>query len=297
MTEKNATHTNILSVLLITGMSGAGKSTALSILEDLDYECIDNLPINLLPSLIDLAMKNDPAHLNPALAIGIDARTRNFHAENIISILNKLRDQTDIEIKILYFDSNDEILSARFSETRRRHPLAKDRPVSDGIKRERQMMEIIKTESDYIFDTSEFSIHDLRRTMSQHFERTEDQGMRISILSFAYPKGLPRDADLVFDVRYLRNPHYDETLRPLTGRDELVADYIMKDPIFHSSWDKISALILSLLPEYKKEGKSYLTIAFGCTGGQHRSVFISKKLAELLQEKNYQVNLRHREIA
>ncbi|MCP5381081.1 MAG: RNase adapter RapZ [Kordiimonadaceae bacterium] len=288
---------NILNLLLITGMSGAGKSTALSVLEDLEYEAIDNLPINLLPSLIDLAMKNDPDHINPALAIGVDARTRNFQPENIVKVLSRIKEQERISIKILYFDSGDEVLSARFSETRRRHPLAKDRPVSDGIARERQMMEVIKAQSDYIFDTSEFSIHDLRRVLSQHFERGQDKGLSISVSSFAYPKGLPRDADLVFDVRFLRNPHYDENLKAKTGREEGVGEYIMRDPVFNSSWDKISSLILTLLPEYKKEGKSYLTISFGCTGGKHRSVFIAEKLGALLKEKNYKVNIHHRELS
>tara|TARA_R110002096_G_scaffold309403_4_gene504018 strand:- start:50350 stop:51255 length:906 start_codon:yes stop_codon:yes gene_type:complete len=289
--------TAVLNVLLITGMSGAGKSTALSVLEDLDYESIDNLPINLLPSLVELARKNDPDHLNPALAIGIDARTRNFQPENIVKVLAQLRDQENISIKILYFDSGDEILSARFTETRRRHPLAKDRPVSDGIARERELMEVIKAQSDYIFDTSEFNIHDLRRVLSQHFVRAQDGGLGISISSFAYPKGLPRDADLVFDVRYLRNPHYDGQLKKMTGRDEQVGEYIMKDPVFNSSWEKISSLIISLLPEYKKEGKSYLTIAFGCTGGRHRSVFMAEKLAKLLSENDFKINLHHRELS
>ncbi|MEZ5759022.1 MAG: RNase adapter RapZ [Emcibacteraceae bacterium] len=288
---------NVLNLLLITGMSGAGKSTALSVLEDLEYEAIDNLPINLLPSLIDLAMKNDPDHINPALAIGVDARTRNFQPENIVKVLSRIKEQERISIKILYFDSGDEVLSARFSETRRRHPLAKDRPVSDGIARERQMMEVIKAQSDYIFDTSEYSIHDLRRVLSQHFERGQEKGLSISVSSFAYPKGLPRDADLVFDVRFLRNPHYDEKLKAKTGREEVVGEYIMRDPVFNSSWDKISSLILTLLPEYKKEGKSYLTISFGCTGGKHRSVFLAEKLGALLKEKNYKVNIHHRELS
>ena len=293
----NDSNGNILNVLLITGLSGAGKSTALSVFEDLDYESIDNLPINLLPSLIDLALKNDPDHQNPALAIGVDARTRNFQPENIVEVLSKLREQSNIDIKILYFDCNDEILASRYSETRRRHPLAKNSPVSEGISKERSMMEVIKSESDYIFDTSELSIHDLRRILSQHFERTEEPGMHITVSSFAYPKGLPREADLVFDVRYLRNPHYDEDLRPLTGKDEKVADYIMKDPVFNSSWEKMHSLITTLIPEYKKEGKAYLTIAFGCTGGHHRSVFLAEKLAKSLSGKKYKVNLHHRELS
>ncbi len=296
MTNKS-TDDNVLNVLLITGMSGAGKSTALSVLEDLDYEAIDNLPINLLPSLIELAMKKDPDHMNPALAIGVDARTRNFKVENILEVFNQIREQVTIDLKILYFESSNEVLAKRYSETRRKHPLAKDKPVSDGINRERKMMEIVKGQSDYIFDTSELSIHDLRRTLSEHFERTQAEGMGISITSFAYPKGIPRDADLVFDVRFLRNPHYDAELRPLTGLDQKVGDYIVKDPVFQSSWDKISSLIVTLLPEYTKEGKSYLTIAFGCTGGQHRSVFFTEKLSALLKEKKYKVNLHHRELS
>ena len=286
-----------LKVLLITGMSGAGKSTALSVLEDLDYEAIDNLPINLLPSLIELAQKNDPDHKNPALAIGIDARTRNFQPDNIIQVLNQMRDNTDIDLQILYFDSSNEILTSRFTETRRRHPLAKDRPINDGIIRERQMMQIIKAESDYLFDTSELNIHNLRRMLSQHFVRNHDEGLNITICSFGYPKGLPRDADLVFDVRFLRNPHYDEVLRQHTGQDDKVGEYIMKDPIFEKSWAQISSLIITLIPEYKKEGKSYLTIAFGCTGGKHRSVFMAVKLCLLLKENKHNVNLLHRELS
>ena len=286
-----------LNVLLITGMSGAGKSSALSVLEDLEYEAIDNLPINLLSSLIKLAKKNDPDHANSALAIGVDARTRNFQPENIVNVLNQLRDQENISIKILYFDCSNETLASRFTETRRRHPLSKDRPISDGIIRDRQMMEVIKAQSDYVFDTSELGIHDLRRMLAQHFKKSHAEGLNIFITSFGYPKGLPRDADLVFDVRYLRSPHYDERLKELTGREKIVGDYIMTDPIFKSSWEKLSSLILTLLPEYKKEGKSYLIVAFGCTGGKHRSVFLAEKLRILLSENNYKVNLHHRELS
>lgn len=296
MTNNDLENNNTLDILLITGMSGAGKSTALSVLEDLDYEAIDNLPINLLPSLIELALKKDPDHINPALAIGVDARTRNFKPDSIVEILSQLRAQVNISVKTLYFDSSNEVLAKRFSETRRKHPLAKDKPVSDGINRERKMIEVIKAQSDYIFDTSEYNIHDLRRTLSEHFERTGDDSMGLSITSFAYPNGIPRDADLVFDVRFLRNPHYDAELRSLTGMDNAVGEYIRKDPVFRSSWDKISSLITSLLPEYKKEGKAYLTIAFGCTGGKHRSVYFAKKLSKLLSDKKYKVNLYHREL-
>jgi RNase adapter protein RapZ len=285
-----------LNVLLITGLSGAGKSTALAALEDMDYEAIDNLPINLIPSLMELALKNDPEHKNPAFAIGVDARTRNFQPDSILKVLEQLKSSVNINLRIVYFDCSNNVLTFRFTETRRRHPLAKDRPVSDGIIRERQMMEVIKAQSDYIFDTTELNIHDLKRMLSQQFKRARAEGLSISICSFGYPKGLPRDADMVFDVRFLRNPHYDEILKVKTGRDEDVGEYIMKDPIFNNSWEKISELVLTLLPQYQKEGKAYFTIAFGCTGGKHRSVFMTEKLALLLEHNGFNVNLHHREL-
>ncbi|WP_321394578.1 RNase adapter RapZ [Emcibacter sp.] len=288
--------TDRLTLLLITGMSGAGKSTALKALEDIGYEALDNLPLSLLPNLIELAKSEDTDHINPAFAIGIDARTRNFRPDRILSRLQELKDRDDLDVKILYFDSNNTVLAKRFTETRRRHPLAIDRPVSDGIVRERQMLEVIRAEADYFFDTSDLGIHELKRMLTQRFERKAGGDLNISICSFGYPKGLPRDADLVFDVRFLKNPHYEDSLRPLTGEDEDVAAFIKADPSFESFWDKIGSLILSLLPEYKKEGKSYLTIAFGCTGGRHRSVFVARELAELLHRNGYWVNVHHREL-
>ena len=293
----SSNHKKALNILLITGLSGAGKSTALSALEDLDYEAIDNLPINLLPSLVELALKNDPDHKNPALAIGVDARTRNFQPDNILKALEQLKSSANINLKIIYFDCSNDVLASRFTETRRRHPLAKDRPVSDGIIRERQMLEVIKAECNYIFDTSELNIHDLKRKLSQQFERAQGDGLSISICSFGYPKGLPRDADMVLDVRFLRNPHYDEVLKLKTGQDEEVGQYIMKDPVFNKSWEGISDLVLTLLPQYQKEGKSYFTIAFGCTGGKHRSVFMAEKLTRMLESKEFNVNLNHRELS
>ncbi len=285
-----------LTLLLITGMSGAGKSTALKALEDIGYEALDNLPLSLLPNLIELAKGEDPDHINPAFAIGIDARTRNFRPDKILSRLQELKDRDDLDVKVLYFDSNNTVLAKRFTETRRRHPLAIDRPVADGIVRERQMLEVIRAEADYFFDTSDLGIHELKRMLTQRFERKAGGALNISICSFGYPKGVPRDADLVFDVRFLKNPHYQDHLRPLTGEQDEVGDFIKGDPAFESFWDKIGSLILSLLPEYKKEGKSYLTIAFGCTGGRHRSVFVARELAELLRRQGYWVNVHHREL-
>jgi len=282
---------------LITGLSGAGRSSALKVLEDLDYEAIDNLPASLLSHVVDLVMSDSEGAKQPALAIGIDARTRNFQPEKILGILNKLRERDDIILKILYFDSSNEVLAKRFTETRRKHPLAENRQVTDGIAKERVMMEIIRAEADFIFDTSDMSTQELRQTLSHAFEREHGDDLNIMINSFAYPRGLPKDADLVFDVRFLRNPHYVEDLRPLTGRDLDIQNYVEQDERFPAFFAKISDLILFALPEYKKEGKSYLKIAFGCTGGRHRSVCMAEKIVTLLHEKGFKASLHHRELS
>jgi len=290
-----------LKLYLITGLSGAGKSSALKVLEDLNYEAIDNLPVSLLPNVVDMVLSDSDrgaqSDRRPALAIGIDARTRNFQSEKILKNLDGLRSRKDIMLKIMYFDSSNEVLAKRFTETRRKHPLAQDRQVMDGIARERRMMSIIRAEADFIFDTSDVSIQELRQTLTHQFEREHGGDLSIMISSFAYPRGLPRDADLVFDVRFLRNPHYVEALRSLTGRDQKIQDYVRQDDRFPLFCEKITDLIFFTLPEYKKEGKSYLKIAFGCTGGRHRSVFMAEIMVKKLNEKGFKANLYHREIA
>lgn len=285
-----------LKLYLITGLSGAGKSTALKVLEDLEYEAIDNLPVSLLPNVVDLFLSDDKAVRRPALAIGIDARTRNFQPDMILQSLAGLRAREDIIVRILYFDSSNKTLAKRFTETRRKHPMALDRQVTDGIIRERRVMDVIRAEADFIFDTTDMSIHELRQTLTQQFERARGADLSIMISSFAYPRGLPRDADLVFDVRFLRNPHYVEALKASTGQEAAIQDYVEGDERFAAFWNKISDLIFFLLPEYKKEGKSYLKIAFGCTGGRHRSVFMAEKLTQALNKKGYKANLYHREL-
>ena len=298
MTKNDIDNTggDALRLYLITGLSGAGKSSALKVLEDLSYEAIDNLPMSLLPNVVDMVISDNETGRRPALAIGIDARTWNFQPEKILKILSDLRKRQGINLKVLYFDSSNEVLARRFTETRRKHPLAKDRQVMDGIIRERQIMEVIRAEADFIFDTSGVGIQELRQTLSRQFERKHSGDLSIMVGSFAYPRGLPRDADLVFDVRFLRNPHYVENLRSKTGIDPMVQDYIMKDDRFHEFCVKIRDLIFFLLPEYKAEGKSYLKIAFGCTGGRHRSVCMAEELCSLLNEKGYNANRYHREL-
>ena len=285
-----------MKLYLITGLSGAGKSSALKVLEDLDYEAIDNLPVSLLPNVVNLVLSDNEKDEHPAVAIGIDARTRNFQPERIIKSLNEIRAREDITLKILYFDSNNDVLAKRFTETRRKHPLATGRQVMDGIIQERRMMGVLRAEADFIFDTSDLGSQELRQILRQQFERQHGSDLSIMISSFAFPRGLPRDADLVFDVRFLRNPHYVKELKQLTGLDKEIQDYVTQDDRFSEFCDKISDLIFFSLPEYKKEGKSYLKIAFGCTGGRHRSVCIAEKMAMLLNEKGYKANLYHREL-
>ncbi|NOZ42139.1 MAG: RNase adapter RapZ [Alphaproteobacteria bacterium] len=289
-----------LRLYLITGLSGAGKSTALKLFEDLDYETIDNLPGSLLATVVDMVLSGSEsprgANARPALAIGIDARTWNFQPEKILKELVNLRARKDIILKILYFDSRNEVLARRFTETRRRHPLTRGRQVTDGIIQERRMMDVIRAEADFIFDTSNSSVQELRQTLRQQFEREHGSGLSIIVSSFAYPRGLPRDADLVFDVRFLRNPHYVETLKSLNGIDPAIQDYIEQDEKFPEFFAKISDLIFFSLPEYKREGKSYLKIAFGCTGGKHRSVFMAERMAKLLNERGFAADLYHREL-
>jgi len=293
----NKVQNKALKLYLITGLSGAGKSSALKVLEDLNYEAIDNLPVSLLPNVVDMMAADLENDERPAIAIGIDARTRNFEQDKILKNLSELKGRENINLKILYFDSSNEVLAKRFTETRRKHPLAKNSQLFDGITQERQMMEVIRAEADYIFDTSGMGIQELRQTLTEKFTRVHGGDLNIMISSFAYPKGLPKDADLVFDVRFLRNPHYVEELKHLTGMDGAVQEYVQQDERFADFFGKISDLIFFLLPAYKKEGKSYLKIAFGCTGGRHRSVFMAEKSAASINAAGFKANLYHRELA
>lgn len=278
-------------LVLVTGMSGAGRSTALNCLEDLGYEAVDNLPFSLLGPLIrasDLSRR--------LLAVGIDVRTRDFGVGPFLEELDALLDREDVSTRLVFMDCDDEILQRRYSQTRRRHPLAKDMPVPDAIRVERQRLARLRDRADPVIDTTDFTETDLRGTIDALFSGMETAGMAITVLSFAYGQGLPRQADLVFDVRFLRNPHYIEDLRPLTGAEAPVGDYIAADPDFAPFLADLTTLLARLLPRYRREGKSYLTIALGCTGGRHRSVFVAERLADWLAGEDYRVRVRHREI-
>ena len=277
-------------VVVVTGISGAGKSLTLKWLEDLGYEAVDNLPLSMLGALLRGGDAGKP------LAIGIDIRTRDFGAQSMLTELDRLREETKIPLTLVFLESDDDVLSRRFTETRRRHPLAVDRPLLDGIAHERALIAPLKARADLVLDTSSLPPAELRRVLAGHFRRSEQAALTVFVTSFSYRRGLPREADLVFNVRFLDNPHYIATLKPHSGKDRDVADFIAADPGFTPFFSGLTSLIRPLLPRFTAEGKSYLTIAIGCTGGRHRSVYVAEELTAWLREQGQQVDLRHRDL-
>lgn len=283
-------------VLLVTGLAGAGRSTTLKCLEDMGYEAVDNLPLDLLPLLLAGLGQATLPDLSKPLAFGIDSRTSGFSSDRFIELVRKLKAEAALDVSLLFLDCNDDVLQRRFTETRRRHPLALDRPVADGIRRERTMMSSVRREADLMIDTSDAAISDLKTLLSGHFGIAARAEMAVTVLSFSYRQGLPREADLVFDVRFLENPHYNQLLKPLTGQDPAVGEAIASDPAFPGFFAALTSLLWPLLPGYEAEGKAYLTIAIGCTGGRHRSVFVAETLAGWLRKEGRFVTLRHRDL-
>jgi len=284
-----------LQALLVTGVSGAGRSTALKVLEDLGYEAMDNIPLNLLLSFLAPASSAIRTR-HGAIAAGIDIRTRDFDVEHFMERVAPLYARDDMQVSLLFMDCDDEILSQRYTETRRRHPLAEDRPVRDGIRMEREIIGALRDHADLVIDTSRMTAADVRRLLAGHYTIEEGPALTATVMSFSFRKGLPREADLVFDVRFLRNPHYVPELRPKSGMDRDVARYIEEDPALEKIFGQFDKLILDLLPRYAAEGKTYLTLAIGCTGGQHRSVFVAERLATLLENAGHPVTKRHRDV-
>ncbi|TXH38746.1 MAG: RNase adapter RapZ [Rhodospirillaceae bacterium] len=286
-------------IILVTGMAGAGRSTALKCLEDLGYEAVDNLPLALAPHLLSglsAASSDVTGERNRPIAIGIDARTRDFTAQAVTDLVAQLRGDRWLDSTLIFMDCEDEILRRRFTETRRRHPLAPDGTVLDGIQQERRLIAPLRLLADLIIDTSDQASGDLKRLLSGRFALDRRSGVAISVVSFSFRRGLPREADLVFDVRFLDNPHYDPVLRPLTGEDEAVGAMIAADPAFATFFPALTDLLLPLLPGYEREGKSYLTVAIGCTGGRHRSVYVARRVAEWLRQRGQDVALTHRDL-
>ncbi|HEX4848766.1 MAG TPA: RNase adapter RapZ [Novosphingobium sp.] len=282
-------------VLLVTGLLGAGKTTVLKVLEDLGWEAIDNFPIRLLGRLFDDGA-GGPADLRAPLAIGFDSRTRGFDPAKVIDRVKKLVGRADLEVTTLFLDCAGQELERRYNETRRRHPLAQDLPAASGIAAEREMMEPLRRWADLVISTTQFTSNDLQQAIRERFAKDAPAEMTVSVSSFGFSRGTPPLADLVFDMRFLDNPHWDEALRPLTGRDKSVADHIRKDPAFADAFTRIRELIELLLPRYRAQGKAYVNIAFGCTGGRHRSVFVAEEITKALTKAGYSPSLVHRNL-
>lgn len=284
-------------VVLVTGLSGAGRTTTLKVLEDEGFEAVDNLPLSLLPLLLAPTADGDgPRSGAPRMAVGVDLRTRGFDQGGLLDQLATLRARPDLDLRVVYLDCDDAVLIRRFTETRRRHPLATDRPVADGIRIEREVMAPLREAADVVIDTSALTLAAFRQTLVAALAIGGGRRMTVTVLSFAFRGGLPREADLVFDVRFLDNPHYRDDLRPRDGRDPEVAAYVEADPDFAPFLERLEGLLKPLLPRYEREGKSYLTIAVGCTGGKHRSVVTAERLAAWLKSLGTPVTLRHRDL-
>jgi UPF0042 nucleotide-binding protein len=276
-------------LVVVTGMSGAGKSTALHALEDIGFESVDNLPVALFHAVV-------AAGDDRSIAIGVDARTRDFDAVQLLRTLDALRQHTRLAISVVFLDCDSEILGQRYTESRRPHPLADEAPVAVGIDIERRLLAPLREHVDLMVDTSRLAPGDLKRIIQGQFGRDAGRHIRVFLMSFGYRHGLPRDADLVFDVRFLKNPHYEKSLKPLTGLDPAVGRFIEQDPAARAFLDRLQGLLEPLIPLYEREGKSYLTIAVGCTGGQHRSVYIVERLKAWLASRNLPFEVRHRDI-
>lgn len=276
-------------LVLVSGPSGAGRSTAIHALEDLGYEVIDNLPLSLVPRLLD-----GPPLARP-LALGIDVRNREFSTAAFLDLIDRPAGR-EARAELLYLDCSAEVLVRRYSETRRRHPLAPAERPAEGVEREIDLLRDIRARAEVLIDTTEMTPHDLRAEIARWFAPEAAGALAVSVQSFSYKRGLPSGMDMVFDCRFLRNPHWHGALRPLDGRDERVAAYVEADPRFDPFFVKMRDLLLDLLPAYVAEGKTHLAIGFGCTGGQHRSVAVAEKLAKALAEAGWQVSKRHREL-
>jgi UPF0042 nucleotide-binding protein len=277
-------------LVLVTGPSGAGRSTAIKALEDIGFETIDNLPLSLLPRLYEGQPLDRPT------AVGIDVRNRDFSAEGLIEAVEAATRNPTVQTQVVFLDCRTEILQRRYSETRRRHPLSPDGTLQEGIEAEAHLLGPLRAHSDILIDTSDMTPHNLRAEMARLFAPEGGPTFTVTVESFSYKRGVPRGADMVLDCRFLANPHWDANLRARDGRDTEVAEYVRADARFDDFIDHTVRMLEFLLPAYVEEGKSHFTLSLGCTGGQHRSVFLAETLANALADKGWQVSKRHREI-
>ncbi|HNS54475.1 MAG TPA: RNase adapter RapZ, partial [Syntrophales bacterium] len=282
-----------LRIVIVTGMSGSGKSTALRALEDVGFFCVDNLPVALLPKFLEI--QTDAASEISKVALVMDLRERYF-LERYAEIFSSLKAQGH-RIEILFLDAGDEALLRRFRETRRAHPLCERGTVMEGIALEREKLEALREMADKVIDTSSFNVHQLKEVVQRHFTASpSEKRLVINLMSFGYRYGLPPEADLVLDVRFLPNPYFIEELKNLNGEDEKIEDYVMGWQESRTFLRQLLDMMEFLIPLYEKEGKSSLNVALGCTGGKHRSVVMAKQLARYFAGKNYLMNLTHRDI-
>lgn len=280
-----------LSLVIITGMSGAGKTVAIQSFEDMGYFCVDNMPPSLIPKFWELIRESGKV---TKIALVVDLRSRSFFDE-IQNMLAEIENTQLIDTKILFLDASDVELVSRYKETRRVHPMAMDGLVTEGIRKERAILEDLKVKASLVIDTTTLTPRQLREKINQEFRHNNESGFRVEMVSFGFKYGLPIDADIIMDVRFLPNPHYIPELRPLTGCDKPVYDYVMSFEQTEKFYQSFSQLLLQIMPGYIKEGKSSLTIAIGCTGGQHRSVALTNRVGECLKENGYTVNTTHRD--
>lgn len=279
--------------MVITGLSGAGKSHALKCFEDVGYFCVDNLPPALLPTFVELCHQQGGEIKN--VALGIDIRERVFFAD-LTGILQRIKDLGH-SVELLFLEARDPVLVRRFSESRRPHPLLPELPVLEGVRFEKERLAEIRAHADRIIDTSNLSVHDLRDLLSRHF--TQEQSARrltISLITFGYKFGVPYDIDLLFDVRFLRNPYFVPDLKPLTGEDPRVRSYVLDDPDAKGFLDRLEQFFAYMIPLFERERRSYLNVGIGCTGGRHRSVVIAKRLQESFSSAGHHVTLSHRDL-
>ncbi|MBB3359653.1 UPF0042 nucleotide-binding protein [Novosphingobium capsulatum] len=289
-------------ILLVTGLLGAGKTTALRTLEDLGWEAIDNFPIRLLDRLLETEpgqarSESGGIDAGTPLAIGFDTRTRGFDPQTIIERVKALSTRPNLSVTTLFLDCSGAELERRYNETRRRHPMSEDKPAASGIAAERDLLAPLRRWADVVISTTDFTTNDLQQAIRQQFGAISPSRTTVTISSFGFSRGTPPLADLVFDMRFLNNPHWDEALRPMTGKDAPVGDYIRNDPAFAEAFDRILGLLRLLLPRFAAQGKAYVHIAFGCTGGRHRSVFMAEEIAQGLRNSGFSPTLLHRNLA
>ena len=290
MASRNSDQRQRQRLVLVTGPSGAGRSTAIRALEDIGYEAIDNLPLGLLERLF----KGPP--LSQPLALGLDVRNRDFSQRALIEALDMLSRDPALAPELLYVDCDMRVLERRYSETRRRHPMAPAESPIEGIRREADLLSPVRTRADLVIDTSDLTPHALRAEIERCFSGDGSPKLSVGVHSFSYKRGIPSGIDMVFDCRFLRNPYWEPALRGMTGRDLGVANYVGQDERFSQFFDRLRDLVQMLLPAYVSEGRSHFSIGFGCTGGQHRSVFTAERLAQPLAQQGWQVSIRHREL-